>query len=185
VKWVAYCFASLTAAIAGIFYIANESVAAPVNQGRGHELNAIAAAVVGGCSLQGGVGTVAGTVLGAIFLRVVIDAVAKIIKTGADVFEGMIVGLVVVLAVTFSQLRQVWSGGRSFFDGLLGWAAIPTLSLIVGIVGMINTAPRIGTQWGIRTGLVMGSLLLIGLLTVKFAEIAREGNKKKSTTAAE
>ena len=73
VKWFAYCFGAMTAALAGLFYVANESVAAPVNQGRGHELNAIAAAVVGGCSLSGGVGTIPGTVLGAFFLRVVID----------------------------------------------------------------------------------------------------------------
>jgi ribose/xylose/arabinose/galactoside ABC-type transport system permease subunit len=99
VKWFAYCFGAMTAALAGLFYVANESVAAPVNQGRGHELNAIAAAVVGGCSLSGGVGTVPGTVLGAIFLRVVIDAVSKLIKTGADVYEGLIVGVVVVLEV--------------------------------------------------------------------------------------
>ena len=44
VKWFAYCFGAMTAALAGLFYVANESVAAPVNQGRGHELNAIAAA---------------------------------------------------------------------------------------------------------------------------------------------
>jgi len=104
VKWFAYCYAAMTAAIAGVFYVANESVAAPVNQGRGHELNAIAAAVVGGSSLSGGVGTVPGTILGTIFLRVVIDAVSKIIKTGADVYEGLIVGVVVVLAVALGQL---------------------------------------------------------------------------------
>jgi len=104
VKWFAYCYAAMTAALAGVFYVANESVAAPVNQGRGHELNAIAAAVVGGCSLSGGVGTVPGTILGTIFLRVVIDAVSKIIKTGADVYEGLIVGVVVVLAVALGQL---------------------------------------------------------------------------------
>ena len=78
VKWFAYCFGAMTAALAGLFYVANESVAQPMNQGRGHELNAIAAAVVGGCSLSGGVGTVPGTVLGAIFLRVIIDAVSKL-----------------------------------------------------------------------------------------------------------
>lgn len=109
VKWFAYCYAAMTAAIAGIFYAANESVAAPVNQGRGHELNAIAAAVVGGSSLSGGVGTVPGTILGTIFLRVVIDAVSKIIKTGADVYEGLIVGVVVVLAVALGQLGSRFS----------------------------------------------------------------------------
>jgi ribose/xylose/arabinose/galactoside ABC-type transport system permease subunit len=115
VKWFAYCYAAMTAALAGVFYVANESVAAPVNQGRGHELNAIAAAVVGGCSLSGGVGTVPGTILGTIFLRVVIDAVSKIIKTGADVYEGLIVGVVVVIAVALGQLGSFMArrGGRS------------------------------------------------------------------------
>jgi hypothetical protein len=89
--------------VAGIFAMADGSVAQPVNLARGYELNAIAAAVVGGCSLQGGVGTVTGTVLGALFLRVVIDAVAKLIKAGADVYEGMIVGIVVVMAVTLTM----------------------------------------------------------------------------------
>ena len=106
VKWFAYCYGAMTAALAGLFYVANESVAAPAIQARGHELNAIAAAVVGGCSLAGGVGTVPGTVLGTVFLRVVIDAVSKVIKTEAEIYEGLIVGVVVVLAVTFSQVGQ-------------------------------------------------------------------------------
>jgi len=73
---------------------------------RGYELNAIAAAVVGACSLQGGSGTITGTVLGVLFLRTVLDAVAKIIDRGADLYEGMIVGVVVILAVAVSRLRR-------------------------------------------------------------------------------
>jgi ribose/xylose/arabinose/galactoside ABC-type transport system permease subunit len=144
VKWFAYCFGAMTAALAGLFYVANESVAAPVNQGRGHELNAIAAAVVGGCSLTGGVGTVPGTVLGAIFLRVVIDAVSKIIKTGADVYEGLIVGIVVVIAVTFSQVGQMAKGGRRLLGGALGLCAIPTLALLAGAVVSMTATGRAG-----------------------------------------
>jgi hypothetical protein len=149
VKWFAYCFGAMTAALAGLFYVANESVAAPVNQGRGHELNAIAAAVVGGCSLTGGVGTVPGTVLGTIFLRVVIDAVSKIIKTGADVYEGLIVGIVVVIAVTFAQLGQLGRGGRWLLPGALGLCAIPTLSLLCGGIVAMTAGPRPGVAAGI------------------------------------
>ncbi len=105
-KWLAYCIGTMTATIAGILFIGDQSVADPQTLGRGYELNAIAAAVVGGCSLQGGIGTAPGTALGALFLRVVIDGVAKIIKTGADVYEGLIVGLVVVVAVAFSKFRE-------------------------------------------------------------------------------
>src|SRR5207253_2675951 len=119
-KWLAYCLGASFSCIAGILYIAEQSVADPQTLGRGYELNAIAAAVVGGCSLQGGIGTIPGTVLGALFLRIVIDGVAKIIKTGADVYEGLIVGIVVVFAVAFTQLRQAGRRGKPFFTGALG-----------------------------------------------------------------
>ena len=143
VKWFAYCFGAMTAALAGLFYVANESVAAPVNQGRGHELNAIAAAVVGGCSLSGGVGTIPGTVLGALFLRVVIDAVSKIIKTGADVYEGLIVGDVVVLAVTFAQgMSGKCSTIVVFCPACLGLCTIPVLALIAGSLAAMTTGHR-------------------------------------------
>ena len=148
----------MTAALAGLLYVANESVAAPVNQGRGHELNAIAAAVVGGCALSGGVGTVPGTVLGAVFLRVVIDAVSKIIKTGADVYEGLIVGIVVVVAVTFAQLGQMARGGRRLLPGALGLCAIPTLAVLCGAVVAMMASPRAGAGAG------LAALVLLGLL---------------------
>lgn len=156
VKWFAYCFGAMTAALAGLFYVANESVAAPVNQGRGHELNAIAAAVVGGCSLSGGVGTVPGTVLGAVFLRVVIDAVSKIIKTGADVYEGLIVGIVVVLAVTFAQAGGGPRHDRRLLPGALGLCTIPILALLAGSL----TAMTSGGWAGVGTGLTTGLLLV-------------------------
>jgi ribose/xylose/arabinose/galactoside ABC-type transport system permease subunit len=158
VKWFAYCFGAMTAALAGLFYVANESVAAPVNQGRGHELNAIAAAVVGGCSLTGGVGTVPGTVLGAIFLRVVIDAVSKIIKTGADVYEGLIVGIVVVIAVTFSQLGQLAKGGRRLLPGALGLCAMPTLALFCGAIVAMTATARAGIAAGLAALAVLAAL---------------------------
>src|SRR5205809_4019807 len=118
---------AVIASVAGVLYVGEESVADPQRQARGYELNAIAAAVVGGCSLQGGVGTIPGAVLGALFLRVVIDGVAKIIKTGADVYEGLIVGGVVVVAVAFTHLRQSGRRGTRFFAGPLG--AVTTLNL--------------------------------------------------------
>jgi ribose/xylose/arabinose/galactoside ABC-type transport system permease subunit len=158
VKWFAYCFGAMTAALAGLFYMANESVAAPVNQGRGHELNAIAAAVVGGCSLAGGVGTVPGTVLGTIFLRVVIDAVSKIIKTGADVYEGLIVGIVVVIAVTLAQVGQFAKGGRGLLPGALGLCAIPTLAVLCGAIVSMTAGGRIGITAGVGAAVFMSLL---------------------------
>ena len=158
VKWVAYCFSAVTASIAAVFYIANESVAAPVYQAVGHELNAIAAAVVGGCSLRGGIGAVSGTMLGVLFLQVVIDAVAKLIKNSADVYEGLIVGCVVVLAVTLTQAQHLLSSGRQLFAGVRGTCAIPALALIVGLVITITMGARVGFAVG---GVVLGLLAAI------------------------
>ncbi len=134
-KWFAYVLGSVSASMVGIIYFADNAAAKPDNLGRGYELNAIAASVIGGCSLQGGVGTIPGTILGCLFLRTVIDAVNKIVGTGADVYEGMIVGIVVVLAVTFSQ--RVGSIQRYFFSNALGRTAIPVLGLLAGLCFML------------------------------------------------
>jgi ribose/xylose/arabinose/galactoside ABC-type transport system permease subunit len=131
-KWLAYSISSMLASCAGILYICEQSVADPQTLGRGYELNAIAAAVVGGCSLQGGVGTISGTLLGALFLRTVIDGVSKIIKTGADVYEGLIVGVVVVFAVVFTQNEATARARRSLFAGPLGVVTIINMTLVAG-----------------------------------------------------
>ena len=163
VKWLAYCIGTTTAAIAGILYIGDQSVADPQTLGRGYELNAIAAAVVGGCSLQGGVGTVPGTVLGALFLRIVIDSVAKIIKTGADVYEGLIVGIVVVVAVAFSQFRHTAGQGNRVFPGALGLVAVITLGALAGVLAML-----LGPKNAHYIPYVISILVVAGLSTVKY-----------------
>jgi len=136
-KWLAYCISALLSSVAGILYAASGAAASPETVGKGYELNAIAAAVVGGCSLQGGVGTIPGSVLGCLFLRCVIDGVAKIIKTSADIYEGVIVGGVVVVAVAFTQLRQARRGGKRFFPGSLGIVSIIALALLIGVLAML------------------------------------------------
>jgi ribose/xylose/arabinose/galactoside ABC-type transport system permease subunit len=136
-KWLAYVLSALASAVAGILYIGEESVADPSRQGVGYELNAIAAAVVGGCSLRGGVGTIPGAVLGALFLRTVIDGVAKMIKTGADIYEGLIVGCVVVVAVAVTQLREAGRAGKQFFPGALGLVNLFILAALAGVLALL------------------------------------------------
>lgn len=165
-KWLAYSLGAMTASLAGMLYIGDQSVADPQTLGRGYELNAIAAAVVGGCSLQGGVGTVPGVVLGVTFLRVVIDAVSKLIKTGADVYEGLIVGILVVLAVAFNELRQSRATRRHFFAGALGTLAGLTLVVFVAIQSAIafGATSQLGTT---KAGAIAGGLALAVLVAVK------------------
>ncbi|MBI5761483.1 MAG: ABC transporter permease [Planctomycetales bacterium] len=161
-KWLAYVISAMLSSLAGMLYIGDQSVADPQTLGRGYELNAIAAAVVGGCSLQGGAGTIPGTVLGALFLRTVVDGVAKIIKSGADVYEGLIVGVVVVFAVAFTQLRQAGRGGKRFFAGPLGVVAAVNLALFAGAgAALFGQKSKLGPgQIGVLTALVALGLLL-------------------------
>lgn len=133
-KWLAYCISAVLSSLVGILYVSQLSVADPQTSGRGYELNAIAAAVVGGCSLQGGVGTIPGTLFGALFLRVVIDGVAKIIKAGADVYEGLIVGVLVVFAVAFTRSSTDSAVPRRLFSGPLGVVTLINLTLLAAVM---------------------------------------------------
>lgn len=63
-KILAYIICSVLSAFAGILYVMQHNSALPSNTGNFYELYAIAAAVLGGCSLRGGEGTVPGMVLG-------------------------------------------------------------------------------------------------------------------------
>ena len=159
-KWLAYVIGAMTSSIGGIIYFAYSGSAKPDILARGYELNAIAASVIGGCSLQGGVGTITGTVLGCFFLSTVIDSVTRTVGIGADLYEGMIVGIVVVLAVTFSQRgKQV---ERHLFHSAIGWAAIPTLGLLASLVYVLFLGKREGYQWWHAA--IFGSIVLAALV---------------------
>jgi ribose/xylose/arabinose/galactoside ABC-type transport system permease subunit len=163
-KWLAYCLSAMLSSVAGVLYVAQVAGIEPATLGMGYELNAIAAAVIGGCSLQGGIGSVPGTLLGALFLRVVMDGVAKIIKTSADVYEGLIVGGVVVVAVAFTQLRQARRGGVRFFSGALGAVTVVTLSLLAGALGALLL--RESSAGGLVVGGAVGGGTLLLLIAV-------------------
>lgn len=165
-KWFAYCVGAMTASIAGVLYTAEIGTADPLTQGRGYELNAIAASVVGGCSLQGGIGQIPGVMLGVLFLRVVIDAVAKLVGSGADDYEGIIVGFLVVLAVAFNELRQPERRfGKKFFPGPLGWFSILALTLLAAALAVVMS--------GATVAIVAAVLAALLLVTVKLLEAKR------------
>ena len=165
-KWVAYCLGSVTAAIAGILWTGYVGMAQPSTQGQGEELNAIACAVVGGVSLQGGLGTIGGTMLGALFLRVVMDSVNKVVKSHSDEFQGLIVGALVVLAVAFNEIRRAGGLRRRFFPGWLGTVNIGILSVLAGTMTGLMIA-----RTKLAAGLVAGFLVLVLLSLKKWWEV--------------
>lgn len=69
VKFIAYLISGVTAAIAGIMWVAQLSSAYP-SAGAGFELIPIASCVIGGISLDGGKGTLIGTMIGVIIMVV-------------------------------------------------------------------------------------------------------------------
>jgi ribose/xylose/arabinose/galactoside ABC-type transport system permease subunit len=161
-KWFAYSLSAVLASIAGILGVGYDGEANPQSQGVGYELNAIAAAVVGGCSLAGGVGTIPGTVLGALFLRTVIDGIAKVIKTAASLYEGLVVGVVVVLAVAFSQIETGMKRTR-FFSGWLGLVTVLNLSVIAAALAAL-IGPKLLEGKTSLDGKFLAGLTFVGLL---------------------
>jgi ribose/xylose/arabinose/galactoside ABC-type transport system permease subunit len=102
-KAVAYGLSGMLAALGGILFTGRSGQADP-RLGVSYELYAITAAVVGGCSLSGGLGSIRGTVLGLFLIQIVIKGTAIVVK-GVDPsqIEGLVLGTVVVLAVAFNQ----------------------------------------------------------------------------------
>jgi len=150
-KWLAYALSGMLSALAGVLTVCEVSTAQPETLARGYELNAIAAAVVGGCSLQGGIGTVPGTLLGALFLRVVIDGVANVIKSQADVYEGLIVGVLVVCAVTLTKTGELAGAPRRLLKGALGWVTVVNLTLTAAALMALIGVRLIGDKTRLET----------------------------------
>ena len=102
VKIVAYIISGLLAGLVGII-LASRMVTSQPNSADGYELNAIASAVIGGTSLMGGVGTVAGTVIGSFIIGILSVGLTM---AGANYFlQKIVIGLVVIGAVTIDQIK--------------------------------------------------------------------------------
>ena len=150
IKWLAYSLSAMLSSLAGVFYVADLSSVDPGSLGKGYELNAIAASVVGGCSLQGGTGSVPGAALGALFMQVVLDGIGKVIKVNSSMFEGMVVGLVLVTAVALNRPRTSQNRAR-LFPGMLGLVNILNLVLLAGAIAAVM-GPNFLGAWGDRIG---------------------------------
>jgi inositol transport system permease protein len=102
-KVMVYMIASMLAAFAGIVLSAKASTA-QAGMGEFYELFAIAMAVIGGISLQGGRGSIIGTVLGAMVLGVIRSGFT-FVKLGGS-YQLMAMGGIIIAAVILDQYRQ-------------------------------------------------------------------------------
>ncbi|WP_140625744.1 ABC transporter permease [Methylibium rhizosphaerae] len=103
VKVSVYMFCALCAGIAGILEVGWLGTIT-TGLGQGMELTVIAAAVIGGANLSGGIGTAFGAVVGAALIEVIRNSLTLL---GISTFwQGTFVGSFIVIAVLFDRLRS-------------------------------------------------------------------------------
>ena len=103
VKIIVFAASGLLAGLAALLH------AALVNQGshidgNGYELNAIAAVVIGGTSLMGGVGTVLGSMIGALTLSI-LDNILGLRNVQSE-YQAILKGVIIILAVIIQRQRR-------------------------------------------------------------------------------
>lgn len=101
-----YVFCAFTAGVTGVLEVGWLG-GITTNLGQAMELSVIAAAVIGGANLAGGVGTAFGAVVGALLIEVIRNS---LILLGISTFwQGAFVGSFIVIAVAFDRFRSARS----------------------------------------------------------------------------
>jgi ribose transport system permease protein len=104
IKVAVYMISALSAGIAGIVQTGWLG-AVTTNIGAGMELQVIAAAVIGGANLSGGVGTASGALIGAALIEVIRNSLGLL---GINAFwQGTFIGGAILFAVLFDRVRKL------------------------------------------------------------------------------
>jgi ribose/xylose/arabinose/galactoside ABC-type transport system permease subunit len=107
VKMICFVIVGILAAFAGVISTARVHSVSP-DQGRGYELQAIAACVIGGLSLTGGEGSVLGILLGTALLFAIQNVLLLLRAPGF--YLDMFMGILIVIAVIFNRLTKKEKG---------------------------------------------------------------------------
>ena len=117
VSWLeirAYVINGGLAALGAVILVGRLNAAQPI-AGEGYELDAIAATVIGGTRLAGGIGSVIGTAIGALIMGVLQNGLTLL--NVASYSQRLIIGVVIILAVFLDQVRR----GRVSFTFISRW----------------------------------------------------------------
>jgi len=99
-KVMAYVLCGFTAALAGVMLMARVRVGEP-NGSTGYDMDALAAAVIGGTSMGGGIGSLAGTLAGVLIMAIMNNILNLV---GADPnLQGVIKGGIILIAVLIQR----------------------------------------------------------------------------------
>ncbi len=100
---IVYTIAGALSGLAGII-MAARATSGQAGMGMSYELDAIAAAVIGGTSLSGGIGRITGTVIGTLILGVMTSGFTFL---GVDAYiQDIVKGLIIIAAVMADQFRR-------------------------------------------------------------------------------
>ncbi len=100
--WV-YAFSGFCSAVVGIIATSQLMSGSP-KTGESWEMNAIAASVLGGTSMAGGIGNIGGTIVGAFVIGVINDGMTMCGVT--EFYQKVIRGIVIILAVIIDQVQR-------------------------------------------------------------------------------
>jgi ribose transport system permease protein len=98
-----YCASGVLAGLGGVMSVARLYAANGLQLGQAYELDAIAAVILGGTSFVGGIGTIWGTLIGALIIAVLTNGL--ILLGVSDIWQFIIKGLVIIGAVTLDRFR--------------------------------------------------------------------------------
>jgi len=114
---LAYVISSTLAGFGGVLFVLDVNSAQPVDFGNFYELYAIAAAVLGGCSLRGGEGTIFGVIIGAALMQVLRNTIT--LTTRHHNMEFAIIGAVILAGVIADELMKRYHVRRRAARALL------------------------------------------------------------------
>lgn len=107
-RFLAFCFSGLLSGLCGYLWVARYAVAY-VDVASGFELDVIAACVIGGVSIAGGIGSVGGAVLGALFLGTIKNALPVV---NVSPFAQMAISGAIIIAAVALNTRAERRRGR-------------------------------------------------------------------------
>jgi ribose transport system permease protein len=102
-KMLIYTICGFLAGLASVVFVSRLNSAQPT-AGIAYELDAIAATVIGGTSLFGGVGSIGGTVIGALIMGVLRNGLNLL--NVSSFWQQVVIGVVIITAVYVDQLRH-------------------------------------------------------------------------------
>ena len=102
-KFMVYVIVSTLAALAGVFMAARLG-SAEAAAGTGYELTTICGAIIGGVSTFGGMGSVAGAAIGALFMEILTNSLT--LMRVSVYWQTLVVGTILILAVLLDQYKR-------------------------------------------------------------------------------